>query len=110
MAETPDIRRGLVGVIADTTSISKVNEQTNSLLYQGYPVQELAANCNFEEVAYLIWNGELPNKEQLFEFSTTEKSLREVPEGLFDILGTLPTTCHPMDVLRTAISYLGAED
>lgn len=110
MAETTDIRRGLVGVVADTTSISKVNEQTNSLLYRGYPVQELAANCNFEEVAYLLWNGDIPNKEQLLEFSATEKSLREVPDGLFEILSTLPTTCHPMDVLRTAISYLGAED
>jgi citrate synthase len=110
MAETPDIRRGLVGVIADTTAVSKVNEQTNSLLYRGYPVQELAANCNFEEVAYLIWNSELPNKEQLSDFSAAERSLRVVPDALFDILSTLPTTCHPMDILRTAIAYLGAED
>jgi citrate synthase len=110
MAETPDIRRGLVGVVADTTSISKVNELTNSLLYRGYPVQELAANCSFEEVAYLIWNSELPNKEQLEEFSSAERSFREVPQALFDILNTLPTTCHPMDVLRTAVAYLGAAD
>jgi citrate synthase len=107
---TSEIRRGLVGVVADTTAISMVNEETNSLLYRGYPVQELAASCSFEEVAYLIWNGDLPTAAQLESFCATERSLREVPAEVFAVLGELPTTCHPMDVLRTAVSYLGACD
>ena len=56
-----DIRKGLTGVVVDTTAVSKVNPDTNSLLYRGYPVQELAASCTFEEVAYLLWYGELPD-------------------------------------------------
>ena len=63
-----EIRKGLNGVVADYTAVSKVNPETNSLLYRGYPVQELAEHCTFEEVAYLLWNGELPTPEQLEEF------------------------------------------
>ena len=55
-----EIAKGLAGIVVDTTAISKVNPDTNSLLYRGYPVQELAANCTFDEVAYLLWHGELP--------------------------------------------------
>jgi citrate synthase len=107
---TAEIHRGLDGVIADSTEISSVNPATNSLLYRGYPVQELAAHCSFEEVAYLIWHGELPTAEQLSAFEKQERSLREVPKELLDILATLPLTCHPMDILRTGVSYLGASD
>ena len=57
-----DIKKGLAGVVVDYTAVSKVNPDTNSLLYRGYPVQELAARCSFEEVAYLLWNGELPDE------------------------------------------------
>ena len=60
MAEQ-EIKKGLAGVVVDYTAVSKVNPDTNSLLYRGYPVQELAAKCSFEEVAYLLWNGELPD-------------------------------------------------
>jgi citrate synthase len=55
------IHKGLTGVVVDTTAVSSVNQATNSLLYRGYPVQELAAKCSFEEVAFLLWNGDLPN-------------------------------------------------
>ena len=110
MTETPTIRRGLVGVVADTTAISMVNEATNSLLYRGYPVQELAEHCSFEEVAYLIWHGELPERAALETFTADERARRDVPDELFEVLEHLPTTCHPMDVLRTAVSYLGACD
>ena len=88
-----------------------VNPETNSLIYRGYPVQELAANCSFEEVAYLIWHGELPDAGELGAFTAAERALREVPESTArDHSASCPTTCHPMDVLRTAVSYLGAED
>ena len=61
----PDIKKGLAGVIVDYTAVSKVNPETNCLLYRGYPVQELAATQPFEAVAYLLWHGELPTDVQL---------------------------------------------
>ena len=105
-----DIRKGLNGVVADYTAVSKVNPETNSLLYRGYPVQELAEKCTFEEVAYLLWNGELPNEEQLEEFRGGCMANRDIDEKLIQIINFMPIDCHPMDVLRTAVSYLGTED
>ena len=105
-----DIRKGLNGVVADYTAVSKVNPETNSLLYRGYPVQELAEHCTFEEVAYLLWNGELPNDEQLAEFRGGCMENRDIDEELIQVINFMPKDCHPMDVLRTAVSYLGAED
>jgi len=70
------IRKGLEGVVVDNTAISQVTPDTSSLIYRGYPVQELAEHCSFEEVAYLIWNGELPTKAQLAEFEKAERSHR----------------------------------
>ena len=105
-----DIRKGLNGVVADYTAVSKVNPETNSLLYRGYPVQELAEHCTFEEVAYLLWNGELPNEEQLAEFRGGCMENRDIDEKLIQVINFMPKDCHPMDVLRTAVSYLGAED
>ncbi|MGA8296179.1 MAG: citrate/2-methylcitrate synthase, partial [Acidimicrobiales bacterium] len=103
-----DVRRGLVGVVADETAISMVNEDTNSLLYRGYPVQDLAASCTFEQVAYLIWHGELPKPEELERFTNDERARREVPVRILETIATLPTDCHPMDVMRSAVSLLGA--
>ncbi len=105
-----EIMKGLAGVVADYTAISKVNPDTNSLLYRGYPVQELAANCIFEEVAYLLWHGELPTPQQLDEFSKRERSLRRLDERTKRIIDELPLTAHPMDVVRTAVSVIGATD
>lgn len=105
-----DIRKGLAGVVVDTTSVSKVNPETNSLLYRGYPVQDLAANCSFEEVAYLLWNGELPSVEQLAEFELRERSQRGLNPRVKRVIDELPLTAHPMDVVRTAVSVIGASD
>lgn len=106
----PDIRKGLNGVVADYTAVSKVNPETNSLLYRGYPVQELAEHCSFEEVAYLLWNGELPNEQELAEFRGGCMANRDIDEELIQVINFLPKDCHPMDVLRTAVSYLGTHD
>ena len=76
-----EVKRGLAGVMADTSAVSVVDEETGSLLYRGYPVPDLAASCSFEEVAYLIWYGELPNATQLEDFEAAERSRREVPAG-----------------------------
>jgi citrate synthase len=105
-----EIHKGLVGVVVDTTTISNVVPETNSLTYRGFPVQELVASCSFEEVAYLIWHGELPDADALGRFSAAERALREVSRSTLSILERLPENCHPMDLLRTAVSCLGAED
>ncbi|OMH36907.1 bifunctional 2-methylcitrate synthase/citrate synthase [Tersicoccus sp. Bi-70] len=109
MTET-EIKKGLAGVVVDTTAVSKVNPETNSLLYRGYPVQELAASCSFEQVALLLWNGELPSDTELAEFTAFERSHRALSPELKQIIDALPDTCHPMDVCRTAASVLGAQD
>ncbi|WP_405656683.1 bifunctional 2-methylcitrate synthase/citrate synthase [Streptomyces sp. RK9] len=106
----PAVHRGLAGVVADTTAISTVIEETNSLTYRGYPVQDLAARCSFEEVAHLLWHGELPDADQLGTFRARERALRPLDRTTAELLARLPETCHPMDVLRTAVSFFGAED
>jgi citrate synthase len=106
----PEVHKGLAGVVVDVTAVSMVNAETNSLTYRGYPVQELAASCSFEEVAYLIWHGELPTAAQLDEFTRAERALRTVDPTVFEVLSALPVDCHPMDVLRTAVSVIGASD
>lgn len=105
-----EIKRGLAGVVADETAISMVNEATNSLLYRGYPVQDLAASRSFEEVAYLIWHGNLPSSGELHAFEGAERNQRVVEAQLLGTLGALPKDCHPMDVLRSAVSLMGASD
>jgi citrate synthase len=106
----PDIKKGLAGVVVDTTAISKVNPETNSLLYRGYPVQELAATQPFEAVAYLLWNGELPTAEQLAELRATERQHRALAENVKAAIDLVPVEAHPMDEIRTAVSLLGASD
>jgi 2-methylcitrate synthase len=103
-----EIRKGLDGVVVDYTAVSKVNPDTNSLLYRGYPVQELAAKCSFEEVAYLLWNGELPDGGQLAEFTARERAGRALDPVVRQVIDALPTSAHPMDVCRTAASVMGA--
>src|SRR5208282_387649 len=108
--ETEVIHRGLDGVVVDTTSISKVMPEINSLVYRGYPVQELAELCCFEEVAWLIWHGELPTAAQLYAFQAYGRSRRTLSPELSEVIRKTPRTAHPMDVLRTAVSFLGSED
>ncbi|MBE4716836.1 MULTISPECIES: bifunctional 2-methylcitrate synthase/citrate synthase [unclassified Pseudarthrobacter] len=106
--EAVDIKKGLAGVVVDYTAVSKVNPDTNSLLYRGYPVQELAAKCSFEEVAFLLWNGELPTPDELSAFSARERAGRALDPVVKQIVDTIPTSAHPMDVCRTAASVMGA--
>ncbi|QYG11184.1 bifunctional 2-methylcitrate synthase/citrate synthase [Microbacterium sp. PAMC22086] len=107
MSET-EIKKGLAGVVADVTAISKVNPETNSLLYRGYPVQELAAMQPFEAVAYLLWHGELPTAEQLAEFRSAERAHRALSPEVKAAIDALPLDSHPMDEVRTAVSVIGA--
>jgi citrate synthase len=105
-----DVHKGLAGVYADTTAISMVNPESNSLTYRGYPVQELARSASFEEVAYLLWHGELPTPQQLAEQNAAERANRALDPSIAAVLAALPATAHPMDTLRTAVSLLGAAD
>ncbi len=108
MSMTEEIRKGLVGVVADSTAISKVNPDTNSLLYRGYPVQDLADKKSFEEVAMLLWNGELPTQQQLDDFTKLERANRALDPAVQAAIDLLPLDAHPMDVARTAVSVIGA--
>ena len=109
-AVNSEIRKGLAGVVADVTAISNVNPETNSLLYRGYPVQELAANCSFEQVAWLLWYGELPTNAELAAFEAEERECRKLAPNVKAMIDLTPLTAHPMDVLRSAVSVFGAND
>jgi 2-methylcitrate synthase len=108
--EKMNVKKGLEGAVIDTTAISKVNSETNSLIYRGYAVQDLAEKCTFEEVAYLMYHGELPNSSQLAAFQTKERNYRTVSALALQTLESLPKHTHPMDAIRTAVSILGCED
>ena len=110
MTEQPQIFKGLAGVVVDATAVSKVNPETNSLLYRGYPVQELAAQKSFEEVAWLLWHGELPTAAELAGFQKSERAQRALDANVKRVIDELPLTAHPMDVVRTAVSVIGASD
>ena len=109
MAEA-DIKKGLAGVVVDVTAVSKVNPETNSLLYRGYPVQELAATQPFEAVAYLLWKGDLPTDEQLADLRAKERAHRALADNVKAAIDLLPLSAHPMDEVRTAVSVIGASD
>lgn len=104
------IRKGLAGVVVDSTAISKVSPETNSLLYRGYPVQELAATQSFEAVAYLLWHGELPDAAQLAGLRAMERAHRVLSSEVRAVIDLLPLDAHPMDEVRTAVSVIGASD
>ena len=105
-----DIKKGLLGIVVDETEISKVMPEINSLTYRGYAAQDLCARCEFEEVAYLILNKELPNKKQLKEFKKELSKEITLSKNLTNILKQMPRKAHPMDVVRTAVSVMGLED
>ena len=110
MAENIKVAKGLVGVITDETSVSKVMAETNSLTYRGYAVQDLCEKCSWEEVAFLMVNKELPSSNELTDFIKKEKEYRNISKDLLDVIHKFPKGSHPMDTLRTGVSYLGMED
>ena len=98
---------GLRGQVAGKTALSTVGVSGSGLTYRGYDVKDLAENCLFEEVAYLILKGELPSRAELTEYQSTLKSLRGLPNALKEVLERIPKEAHPMDVMRTGCSMLG---
>ena len=105
-----EIKKGLLGIVVDETTISQVMPEINSLTYRGYTVQELCDKCSFEEVAYLVLNGELPNKKQLKKFEREEKANRKLSKQILDDISKMPKKAHPMDVIRTSVSLMALED
>ncbi|NWG92394.1 MAG: bifunctional 2-methylcitrate synthase/citrate synthase [Parvularculaceae bacterium] len=105
-----EVKYGLAGVVADDTAVSKVMPETNSLTYRGYAVEDLATKCRWDEVAYLIWNKELPTRAQLAAFQQREKNERGISADMLKLIGMLNPKAHPMDALRTCVSFLGQAD
>ena len=97
-------------MLSTKQAISQVMPEINSLTYRGYTVQELCDKCSFEEVAYLILNGELPNKKQLKKFIKEEKSDRKLSKQILKDIQKMPKKAHPMDVVRTVVSLMALED
>lgn len=98
---------GLAGVVAGETAICTVGKAGLGLTYRGYAIEDLAAQATFEEVAFLLLYGHLPDREELAGYRKKLISLRGLPSALKSILEQLPAATHPMDVLRTGCSALG---
>ncbi|ASY09656.1 2-methylcitrate synthase [Candidatus Nanopelagicus limnes] len=98
----------LSGVVAGDTQLSTVGQSGNDLHYRGYEINDLAQNCEFEEVAYLILYGSLPTKTQLADYKAQLSKLRDLPNEVKTILENLPKSAHPMDVVRTATSAMAS--
>lgn len=97
----------LSGIVAGNTALSAVGSSGNALFYRGYDILDLAPVCEFEEIAYLLVYGKLPNPNELSHYKQKLASLRALPNDLIRVLECLPAASHPMDVLRTAVSVLG---
>ncbi len=97
----------LSGTVAGNTALCTVGRTGNDLAYRGYDILDLAATSEFEEIAYLLVHGKLPNQTELTAYKTKLKALRGLPAAVMDALECLPASSHPMDVMRTAVSVLG---
>lgn len=97
----------LSGVPAGNTALCSVGRSGNDLHYRGYDILDLARHCEFEEVAYLLIHGKLPNRDELLAYKTRLKALRGLPANVRTVLESLPAASHPMDVMRTGVSALG---
>ncbi|MGH2532233.1 MAG: citrate synthase [Thermomicrobiales bacterium] len=98
---------GLEGVVAASTALSHVFGEEGKLNYRGFDIHELAGKATFEEVAFLLWMGHLPNRQELDDLNSKLERHRTLPEALLTILATLPRDTEPMDALRTGVSALG---
>ena len=97
----------LSGTPAGSTALCTVGHSGNDLHYRGYDIKDLAAHCEFEEVAYLLVHGKLPNAAELAAYKASLRPLRSLPAAVKQALELLPPSTHPMDVLRTGVSVLG---
>lgn len=98
---------GLAGVVAGDTAIATVGKEGKGLNYRGYSIHDLAEHATFEEVAFLLLFGHLPQQKELDSFNARLRSHRALPDDLMETLKRIPSSAHPMDVLRTGCSMLG---
>ena len=107
MTDQVKINRGLKGVYFERSGVSHIDGAKGELSYRGYSIHDLATHSTFEEVAYLLIHGELPNQKELNPFEDNLKAARELPSAVYDVIHAAKDG-HPMDVLRTAVSALAA--
>ena len=107
MTDQVKINRGLKGVYFERSGVSHIDGAKGELSYRGYSIHDLATHSTFEEVAYLLIHGELPNQQELNAFEDNLKAARELPSAVYDVIHAAKDG-HPMDVLRTAVSALAA--
>jgi len=105
-----DFSPGLEGIIAGISKVSEINPDTGHLSYRGYDIHDLVDYSNFEEVAFLLLKGHLPSTTEIRAFSQELHQNRSLPDELMEILRKFPKNAHPMDMLRTSLSYLGMVD
>jgi citrate synthase len=105
-----DTTKGLAGVTAADTSLSRVDGENGELIYRGYDIRELGAQATFEEVIYLLWDGDLPTQAELKKIKAELAANRALPAELLEMMRLYPRQAHPMAVLRTAVSALGMLD
>src|SRR5262249_47090201 len=103
-------KAGLEGIVATQSEISDVNGIEGRLIYRGYDIHDLAEHATFEEVIYLLWNGDLPNKSQLDGLNTQLARESALPAEVAQMLRRIPSTINPMDMLRTTVSALALYD
>src|SRR5947207_1311172 len=106
---TTEIRRGLKDVYFERSQVCFIDGRAGELRYRGYSIHDLAERSTFEETCYLLLYGALPTREQLSRFGSELKAARSLPPAIYEIIERIKTA-HPMDVLRTAVSALGAFD
>ncbi|HNX69956.1 citrate/2-methylcitrate synthase, partial [Rivihabitans pingtungensis] len=109
MSEAPVVGKpkksvALSGVAAGNTALCTVGRSGNDLHYRGYDILDVATTCEFEEIAYLLVHGKLPNQAELTGYKKKLKALRGLPAAVKTALEALPAASHPMDVMRTAVS------
>src|SRR4051794_8837982 len=98
----------LSGVVAGSTALFTVGRSGNDLHYPGYDILDIAEQCEFEEIAYLLVHGSLPTEAELATYKAKLKAQRGLPAALRRVLELIPATAHPMDVMRTGVSMLGS--
>src|SRR5258708_3379719 len=101
---TPATAGSLKAVSAAPTPISTIHGRAGKLIYRGYSIEDLAANATFDEVVYLLWEGELPNKKQLDDFTGRLSKSRSLPTVIVDHLRMIPSGAHPLAALRSGVS------
>jgi citrate synthase len=107
---SPSVSKGLEGIIAAHTRLSDVRGDIGQLIYCGYDINELAGKVSYEEVVHLLYHNHLPNPKELADLKAVLSGYRELPQGVIDLLTSLPKDCPPMHAIRTGVSALGCYD